>query len=58
VDAKQGLLTKKLDEEVNSLVRTQVEKQLTNKRQNVSSSKNFEFFSTKVVYKKDEVQQK
>jgi hypothetical protein len=55
VDAKQGLLTKKLDEEVNSLVRTQVEKQLTNKRQNVSSSKNFEFFSTKVVYKKDEV---
>jgi hypothetical protein len=58
VDAKQGLLTKKLDEEVNSLVRTQVERQLTNKRQNVSSSKFFEFFSTKVVYKRDEVQQK
>ncbi len=58
MDAKQGLLTKKLDEEMNSLVRTQVERQLIRKRQNVSSSKNFEFFSTKIVYKKDEVQQK
>jgi hypothetical protein len=58
VDAKQGLVTKKLDEEMNSLVKTQVERQLAKKRQNVSSSNFFEFFSTKLPYKKDEMQQK
>jgi hypothetical protein len=32
VDAKQGLVTKNFDEEMNSLVKTQVEKQLAKRR--------------------------
>jgi hypothetical protein len=43
---------------VNSLRRTQVERQPTKKRQNVSSSKISEFFFTKLPYKKHEMQQK
>jgi len=42
VDGKHNLLAKKLDEEVNNLVRTQGERQPTKKKQSVSS---FEFFS-------------
>jgi hypothetical protein len=36
-------------------MRTQVEKQPTKKRQNVSSYENFEFFIAKLLYKKDEM---
>jgi hypothetical protein len=53
MDVKHGQFAKKLDEEVNSLVKTQVERQPSTKRQNVSS-----FFSPKFPYKKDELQQK
>jgi hypothetical protein len=56
VDVKHGLFAKKLDEEVNSLVKTQVERQSTKKWQNVSSSKFSKFFSPKFPYKKDELQ--
>jgi len=58
VNGKHNLLAKKLDEEVNSLVRTQGERQPTKKKQNVFS---FEFFSkkfTKCFYKNDEMQHK
>jgi len=44
VDAKHSLLAKKLDEEVNSSIRTQGEKQPTKKRQNVSSFENLKCF--------------
>jgi hypothetical protein len=47
MDAKHGLLAKKPDEEMNSSMRTQVERQLIKKRQNVSSPKvNFFFLQT------------
>jgi hypothetical protein len=49
------LLAKKLDEEVNSSMRTQVERQLAKKKQNVSSSEISEIFSIKLPYKKDEM---
>ncbi len=55
VDAKHNLLAKKLDEEVNSLVRTQGERQPTKKRQNVSSFEISKIFSTKLLYNKDEM---
>jgi hypothetical protein len=55
VDAKHGLLIKTFDEEGNSLVRTQVERQPIKKRQNVSSFEIFEIFFTKLLYKKDEM---
>jgi hypothetical protein len=58
VDAKHGLLVKTFDEEGNSLVRTQVETRLIKKRQNVSSFEIFDFFITKLPYKKDEMQNK
>jgi hypothetical protein len=58
VDAKHSLLAKKLDEEVNSSIRTQGERQPTKKRQNVSSFENFKMFSTKLIYKKDKIQHK
>jgi hypothetical protein len=57
-DVKHGLLAKKLNEEVNSSRRTQVERQPIKKRQNVSSSKISKIFSAKLPYKKDEMQQK
>ncbi len=44
VDVEHGLLAKKLDEEVNNVVRIEIEKKPTKKRLNVSSSKIFEFF--------------
>jgi hypothetical protein len=56
VDVEHNLLAKKLNEEVNSLMRSQVEKQLVKKRQNVSSYEISEFFFAKLFYKKDEVQ--
>jgi hypothetical protein len=56
VDVEHGLFAEKLDEEVNNLVKTQVEKQPTKKRQNVSSSKFSKFFFPKFPYKKDELQ--
>ncbi len=43
---------------MNSLVRTQVERHLVKKRQNVSSSEIFKFLFAKIPYKKDVVQQK
>jgi hypothetical protein len=43
VDVEHGLLAKKLDERVNSLVRTQGERQPTKQRQNVSSFEISEF---------------
>jgi hypothetical protein len=46
VDVKHNLLAKKLDEEMNSSMKTQVERQPTKKRPNVSSYETFEFFST------------
>ncbi len=55
-DAKHGLLVKTFDEEGNSLMRTQVERQPIKKRQNVSSFEIFEIFFTKLPYKKDEMQ--
>jgi len=58
VDVEHNLLAKKLDEEMNRSMKTQVERQPIKKRQNVSSSKFSEFFFTKLLYKKDEVQQK
>jgi len=36
-------------------MRAQVERQPAKKRQNVSSYEIFEFFATKLIYKKDEV---
>ncbi len=58
VDAKHGLLVKKLDEQVNNEMRIEVERQLAKKRLNVSSSFFFEFFLVKLHYKKDKMQQK
>ncbi len=43
---------------MNRSMKTQVERQPTKKRQNLSSSKISEFFFTKLFYKKDEMQQK
>jgi hypothetical protein len=39
---------------MNNLVRSELEKQLAKKKQNVSSSEIFEFFTTKVSYKKED----
>ncbi len=58
VDVEHGLFAKKLDEEVNSLVKTQVEKQSTKKWQYVSSFEFSKFFPPKFPYKKDELQYK
>jgi hypothetical protein len=49
---------RKLDEEVNILVRTQVERHPIKKRQNVFSSEISKFSFAKLLYKKDEMQQK
>ncbi len=51
VDAKHNLLAKKLDEEVNNVVRVEIEKQLIKKRQNVSSFEVSKFFFAKLPYK-------
>jgi len=48
-------LQKKLDEKVNNVVRIELEKQLAKKRQNVSSFLIFNFFSTKLPYKIDDM---
>ncbi len=53
MDEKHGLLAKKPYEEMNSLVRIQVERQLVKKRQNVSSFENFEISFVELPYKKD-----
>jgi hypothetical protein len=50
---RHGLLAKKPKEELNSSVRTQVERQLFKKRQNVSSYEITKLFFTKLLYKKD-----
>jgi hypothetical protein len=49
VDAKHNVLEKKLAEEVNSSKRIEVEKQLTEKRENVSSFEIFKFFFAKFL---------
>ncbi len=58
VDAKRNLFAKKIDKEMNNLMRTQVERQPFKNRPNVSSYEISKFFSTKLPYKKDEVQHK
>ncbi len=58
MDGEHNLLAKKHDEEVNSSVRSQFERQLIKNRQNVSSSKVLELFFAKLPYKKIEVHQK
>jgi hypothetical protein len=57
VDVKHSLLAKKHDKEVNSSVKTQGERQPTKKKKNVSSFEILKIFSTKFLYKKDEMQQ-
>jgi hypothetical protein len=54
VDLKHGLLAKKLEEEMNSLVRIQTERQLFKKRKNVSSFEIFELFFAKLLTRKME----
>jgi len=56
VDIKHGLLAEKLDEEVNILVKTQVERQSAKMWQNVSLFKISQFFSPNFPYKNDELQ--
>ncbi len=51
-------LQKKLDEEMNSSMQTQVERQPTKRKQNVFSSEISKLFFEKLPYKKDEMQQK
>jgi hypothetical protein len=50
VYAKHSLLAKKLDEEVNSSVKTQGERHPTKKRQNVFSFEISKIFSTTFFY--------
>lgn len=47
-------LQKKLDEEMNNVVKIEVERQLAKKKQNVFSFGIFEFFSTKLPHKYDD----
>ncbi len=54
-DVEHSLLAKTLGEEVNNLMKTQVEKQPTTKRKNVSSFEISKFFLTKFLYKKYEM---
>jgi hypothetical protein len=58
VNVEHNMLAKKLDEEMNSSMQTQVERQPIKSRQNVSSSKILNCFFAKLPYKKDEMQQK
>ncbi len=58
MDAKHFLLTKFFDKEMNSQMKSELEKKLTKRRKNVSSSEIFEFFTTKIPYKKEDAQQK
>jgi hypothetical protein len=44
VDAKHSLLVKKFEEEMNSLMKSELERQLAKNRQNESSSEIFEIF--------------
>ncbi len=53
MDVKHGLLAKKLEEEMNSSMRIQVERQLLKKRKNVSSFEIFELFFARLIYKKN-----
>ncbi len=55
MDVEHALLAKKLDEKVNNVVRIELEKQLAKERQNVSSFEIFNFFSTKLPYKIDDM---
>ncbi len=58
VDVEYILIAKKFEEEISSLVRSGLEKQLAKRRPNVSTNEIFEFFSIKDPFKKDDVQQK
>jgi hypothetical protein len=58
VDVKHYLLAKKIDKEINSLVKSELERQLAKNRQNVSSSEISEFFIAKVPCKKENAQLK
>ncbi len=58
VDVEHNLLAIFFNEEVNSLVRSQVEKKLVKKKQNVSSYEISEILFAKLPYKQDEVHQK
>ncbi len=49
MDVKHNLLVKKINEKVNSSMRSQVEKQLAKKTQNVSSYEISEFFFAKLL---------
>jgi hypothetical protein len=55
MDAKDRLLAKKLDEEVNNAMIIEVERQPIKKKQNVFSSKISKLFSTKLPYKINEM---
>jgi hypothetical protein len=58
VDVEHSLLAKKFDEEMNNLVKSELERQLVKKKQNVSSSEISNFFIIKILYKKEDVQLK
>jgi hypothetical protein len=55
VNVEHHQLANKLDEEMNSWVKSQVERRPTKKRQNVSSSKFSKFFPPKLPYQKKNV---
>jgi len=58
VDAEHSLLAKTFDKEMNSLVKSELERELVKKRQNVYSSEISKFFIAKILYKKKDVQLK
>jgi hypothetical protein len=58
VDVEHSLLEKTFDEEVNNLVKSELERQIAKNRQNVFSSEISEFFISKVPYKKENAQLK
>ncbi len=58
MDVEHTLLTKKFEEEVNSLVKSGLEKQLAKKWPNVSANEISKFFLLKILLKKDDVHSK
>ncbi len=56
MDAEHTLLTKKFEEEVNSLVKSGFERQLTKKWPNVFANEISKFFLLKNPFKKDDVE--
>ncbi len=58
VDAEHSLLAKTFDKEMNSLVKSELERELVKKKQNVYSSEISKFFIAKILYKKKDVQLK